>query len=169
MKGRCGLHIAEIMATETPKFGSLKFGGFHVAWAVAFWSVGAILILTDLIHSGAPARQLYVLALGGLLHALGVAEFGEYMSSLRRVNNFYLFLHQSWRRSVLWGALGGFCDVVITAGLFLLYPLLPDVSLGWAITIMMAVLLVPPYPVFVALALVRTQRRKDFERETHAA
>jgi hypothetical protein len=145
------------MTLESLKQDWRKLGAFHVAWAIAFWIGGAVLILTDVIHSGAPTLQLYVLALGALIHALGVSQFGEHMSSIRRVAGFYRLTCQSWRHCIGWGVVGGICDVALTAGLFMLYPFLPDVGSGWAVAIMMAILLLPAYPVFAALVYVRTR------------
>ena len=141
---------------------------FYAVWAAAFWIIGAVLLLTGIIPSGAPVKLLYVLACGALVHAASVYEFGGHMTDSQRYSAFLEALTGSWRCAVWRGVVAGFCDITLTAGLFIAYPLLPDIGGRWAIAIMIVILVLPPYPVHLAVVYWFTRTKGRIQSDTRA-
>lgn len=134
---------------------------FYVAWSVVFWIIGAALILTGVIPSGAPSLQLVVLGCGALAHAASASELGSYMLNSERFSAFRQQLTVSWQNSIRRGTTAGGIDVGLTAGLFMLYPFLPDMGGAWAIGIMFCILLLPPFPVFLFVVFWFTRSKRQ--------
>jgi hypothetical protein len=153
------------MKTQETKSNSLKFFGFYAAWFLVLFAVGvAFMFLVVTIKAEHALKLLFVLALWAAIHIFTLLELN---SNLEGSDSFRQSIGNSWRRSFIWGAVGGLCDLVLAAALFLITKLAPNLSTTWSIVILLGSVFVPPYITFIILpALLYFFSRKTRNKST---